>query len=53
MRRQFHRDGYRTMLLSTVSRLAYPLGWGMEEAFREAGEGCRKRCFVLTCLMAS
>ena len=36
MRRQFHRDGYRTMLLSTVSRLAYPLGWGMEEAFREA-----------------
>ena len=36
MRRQFHRDGYRTMLLSTVSRLAYPLGGGMEEAFREA-----------------
>ena len=38
VRKMLHRDGIRTIALSTISRLAYPLGWDVPEVFRRVAD---------------
>ena len=38
VRKMLHRDGIRTIALSTISRLAYPLGWDVPEVFRNVAD---------------
>ena len=38
VRKLLHRDGLRTIALSTISRLAYPLGWDVPEVFRRVAD---------------
>ena len=38
VRKMLHRDGLRTIALSTISRLAYPLGWDVPEVFRRVAD---------------
>ena len=38
VRKLLHRDGLRTIALSTISRLAYPLGWDVSEVFRRVAD---------------
>ena len=38
VRKLLHRDGLRTIALSTISRLAYPLGWDIAEVFRRVAD---------------
>ena len=38
VRKLLHRDGLRTIALSTISRLAYPLGWDVPEVFRNVAD---------------
>ena len=38
VRKLLHRDGLRTIALSTISRLAYPLGWDIAEVFRNVAD---------------
>ena len=38
VRKMLHRDGLRTIALSTISRLAYPLGWDVSEVFRRVAD---------------
>ena len=38
VRKMLHRDGIRSIALSTISRLAYPLGWDVPEVFRRVAD---------------
>lgn len=38
VRKLLHRDGLRTIALSTISRLAYPLDWDVAEVFRRVAD---------------
>ena len=38
VRKMLHRDGIRSIALSTISRLAYPLGWDIAEVFRRVAD---------------
>ena len=38
VRKMLHRDGIRSIALSTISRLAYPLGWDVPEVFRNVAD---------------
>lgn len=38
VRKMLHRDGIRSIALSTISRLAYPLGWDVAEVFRRVAD---------------
>ena len=38
VRKMLHRDGIRSIALSTISRLAYPLGWDVSEVFRRVAD---------------
>lgn len=38
VRKMLHRDGIRSIALSTISRLAYPLGWDVPDVFRRVAD---------------